>query len=114
MAFEQLSDKLQAVMKKVRGQSRLTEENMEEMHIYKIQIVKGIDIPIIRNKDRWNPNLFPEKAKIEEQVAERKEAKDNKDWAKADEIRDSLKEQGIILFDTKETTTWGIDELYNI
>ena len=31
MAFEQLSDKLQAVMKKVRGQSRLTEENMEEM-----------------------------------------------------------------------------------
>ena len=31
MAFEQLSDKLQAVMKKVKGQSRLTEENMEEM-----------------------------------------------------------------------------------
>ena len=31
MAFEQLSDKLQAIVKKVRGQSRLTEANMEEM-----------------------------------------------------------------------------------
>ena len=31
MAFEQLSDKLQAIVKKVKGQSRLTEANMEEM-----------------------------------------------------------------------------------
>lgn len=31
MAFEQLSDKLQGIMKKVKGQSRLTEANMEEM-----------------------------------------------------------------------------------
>ena len=31
MAFEQLSDKLQSIMKKVKGQSRLSEENMEEM-----------------------------------------------------------------------------------
>ena len=31
MAFEQLSDKLQAIVKKVKGQARLTESNMEEM-----------------------------------------------------------------------------------
>ncbi len=31
MAFEQLSDKLQGIMKKIKGQSRLTEANMEEM-----------------------------------------------------------------------------------
>ena len=31
MAFEQLSDKLQGIVKKVKGQSRLTEANMEEM-----------------------------------------------------------------------------------
>lgn len=46
------------------------EENMEEMHIYKIQIVKGTDIPIIRNRDRWNPNLFPEKTEIEEHFSD--------------------------------------------
>ena len=31
MAFESLSDRFQAILKKVRGQSRLTEANMEEM-----------------------------------------------------------------------------------
>ena len=31
MAFEQLGDKLQAIIKKVKGQSKLTEQNMEEM-----------------------------------------------------------------------------------
>lgn len=31
MAFELLSDKLQAIVKKVKGQAKLTEENMEEM-----------------------------------------------------------------------------------
>lgn len=49
---------------------KYAEENMEEMHIYKIQIVKGTDIPIIRNRDRWNTNLFPEKAKIEERFSD--------------------------------------------
>ena len=31
MAFEILGDKLQAIVKKVKGQSKLTEQNMEEM-----------------------------------------------------------------------------------
>lgn len=31
MAFESLSDKLQKIMKKVKGQAKLTESNMDEM-----------------------------------------------------------------------------------
>ena len=31
MAFESLSDKFQGILKKLKGQSRLTEQNMEEM-----------------------------------------------------------------------------------
>ena len=31
MAFESLSDKLSGIFKKLRGQSRLTEKNMEDM-----------------------------------------------------------------------------------
>ena len=31
MAFESLSDKLTGVFKKIRGQSKLTEKNMEDM-----------------------------------------------------------------------------------
>ena len=43
---------------------------------------------------------------IEALIAERAEAKKAKNWARADEIRDSLKEQGIILEDSAAGTTW--------
>ena len=38
-------------------------------------------------------------------IEKRAEAKKNKDFAKADSIRDELKEKGIILKDTREGTT---------
>lgn len=45
-------------------------------------------------------------AEIEALVEERIAAKKAKDFAKADAIRDQLKEQGIILTDTPQGTTW--------
>ena len=46
-------------------------------------------------------------AEIEQQVQARIEAKNNKDWAKADQIRDQLKEQGVIVEDiTGGTSSW--------
>ena len=41
-------------------------------------------------------------------INERNEAKKNKDYAKADEIRDELKEKGIIIKDTREGTIYEI------
>lgn len=49
---------------------------------------------------------------IEEQVAKRAEAKQNKDYATADEIRANLDAEGIILNDTKDGTTWDFKALY--
>ncbi|MDA9154029.1 cysteine--tRNA ligase [Gammaproteobacteria bacterium] len=43
---------------------------------------------------------------IEQQIALRNTARDEKDFETADKIRDSLKEQGIILDDSSEGTTW--------
>ncbi|MBE6452459.1 MAG: cysteine--tRNA ligase [Alphaproteobacteria bacterium] len=43
---------------------------------------------------------------IEKKIAERANAKKNKDYALADKIRNELKEQGIILEDTPQGTTW--------
>ena len=43
---------------------------------------------------------------IEALIAERAEAKKAKNWARADEIRDSLKEQGIILEDSADGSKW--------
>ena len=42
---------------------------------------------------------------IKELVEQRKEARQNKDWALSDKIRDELKEKGYIVKDTKEGMT---------
>ncbi|MBR2068642.1 MAG: cysteine--tRNA ligase [Candidatus Gastranaerophilales bacterium] len=41
-------------------------------------------------------------------IAQRKEARDNKNWAKSDEIRDKLLKYNIQLKDSKDGTTWII------
>ena len=45
--------------------------------------------------------------KIESLIAERMEAKDNKDYVRSDEIRDELLNMGVAIKDTREGTTWG-------
>ncbi len=48
-------------------------------------------------------------AEIEELIAQRHEARANKDWATADKIRDDLKARGIILKDTPQGVTWTME-----
>ena len=43
---------------------------------------------------------------IEKLIRERNEARKNKDFARADEIRDELKNMGIEIEDTRSGTTW--------
>lgn len=45
---------------------------------------------------------------IEEQIKKRNSAKQNKDWILADQIRDELKDKGIILEDTIKGVRWRI------
>jgi cysteinyl-tRNA synthetase len=48
--------------------------------------------------------ILPEE--IERLIEERQTARKNKDYAKADKIRDTLLERGIILEDTREGVKW--------
>jgi cysteinyl-tRNA synthetase len=50
-----------------------------------------------------------DEAAIEAKIAQRAEAKANRDFALADSIRDALAEQGIILKDSREGTTWVLE-----
>ncbi|WP_250278525.1 cysteine--tRNA ligase [[Clostridium] colinum] len=52
-------------------------------------------------------SLDIDEKQIEELIAKRQEAKNNKDYKLADEIRDSLKEKGIILKDTSKGVLWS-------
>jgi cysteinyl-tRNA synthetase len=56
-----------------------------------------------RDKKGFDP------AEIEKMIKDRNEARDSKDWAKADGIRDRMKEMGIVLEDGPEGTTWRLD-----
>ena len=46
------------------------------------------------------------KVVIEEQIQARLAARKNKNWAEADRIRGWLKDQGVVLNDSHEGTTW--------
>lgn len=39
-------------------------------------------------------------------IIERERVRDNKDWVKSDELRDSLKEKGIVVRDTQDGSIW--------
>ena len=51
-------------------------------------------------------NVGLDEVKIEALIAERNEARDNKNFSRSDQIRDELAEQGIILEDGPGGTTW--------
>jgi cysteinyl-tRNA synthetase len=62
----------------------------------------------------WNVSLLKVRniplteADIGGKIAERKTARDNKDWAKADAVRKELDDNGIILEDKKDETSWKV------
>jgi len=58
------------------------------------------------NKNVSNLNIT--EIDIEKKIAERLEAKKNKNWTKADQIRDELLEEGILLKDSAEGTDWSV------
>ena len=45
---------------------------------------------------------------IEKLIAERTQARANKNWAVSDEIRDKLAEMGVQILDRPEGTTWQV------
>lgn len=65
-------------------------------------------------KQKYISKLGLDIQEIEEQIAKRTEAKENKNYQLADDIRKKLDEKGIILNDSKEGTSWDIKELYNL
>jgi cysteinyl-tRNA synthetase len=46
---------------------------------------------------------------VERMIEERTAARADKDWAKADAIRDRLQEMGVVLEDGPHGTTWRYD-----
>jgi cysteinyl-tRNA synthetase len=67
-----------------------------------------------RTPHEWNVALLKvrniplSETDIEAKIAERKAARDNRDWARADSVRKALDESGILLEDRKDSTSWKV------
>ena len=91
-----------------------------------LMVDKGMLEPIFLKEVRFGGNETPENRvyvpigiakikkhhddEIEKLIEERNEARANKNWAKADEIRDKLKEMNIVLKDTPTGVQWSYIE----
>jgi cysteinyl-tRNA synthetase len=58
--------------------------------------------------DKKKKGKMPEK-EILEMIKKRNELREKKEWEEADIIRLSLQKKGIVLYDTKEGTTWSYE-----
>jgi cysteinyl-tRNA synthetase len=47
---------------------------------------------------------------VEEMIVQREEARSTRDWSRADEIRDSLADRGVVLEDTAQGTRWKLSD----
>jgi cysteinyl-tRNA synthetase len=61
-----------------------------------------------RKKQRWLSRAGITREKIEEQIARREQARKNKGWGEADQIRKELQAVGVILEDTSEGAVWKV------
>ncbi len=78
---------------------------LSEKEISDVELKKLIE-PLYKKFD-LDSSLEPKKA-LDDIIQIRKQARDNKDWEKSDQIRDELLKYNIQLKDSKEGTTWKI------
>ena len=94
--------------------NKLSSANNEEKIIIKNNLIAAGKILGIMLEDPevwlgYNQSSNPQKGEIEGLINQRNEARRDKDFKLADEIRDKLKQQGIEIEDTKSGTIWRKD-----
>ena len=84
--------------------------------VLSLGLIAAADKKRAEDKNKASVSLAPEGAdeelvkRVEALIEERKEAKKQKNFQRADEIRDTLKAEGITLIDTKDGVKWTLDK----
>ena len=92
------------------GNTRLDAAKYSEAHQIRNQVTQMLEVLGLA-PSQWAETSKPREldAEIELLIAQRNQARDNKDFARADAIRDQLKAAGIELSDLPSGTHWSID-----
>lgn len=100
------ADAISVIFEAVRYTNSLETPNKGTLETVKATIIElGNVLGILKNTEK--ASLDDE---IEQLISERTEARKNKNWARADQIRDELKARGIILEDTPEGVKWKFEK----
>lgn len=87
-------------------------------NVHEVYSVLGLfdqnpDEYITKLKNKYLKELDIDEENIKQEIEKRAKAKQNRDFEKADKIRNDLEAKGIILKDSKEGTSWDFKSLYN-
>lgn len=94
------------INKIIDGKEKINKEELENLNKF---FEKWL-IDILGIKDDQESNMMPKIEGLVNLVLDiRKQARENKDWAKSDEIRDNLSELGIKIKDGKEGISWNLE-----
>ncbi len=100
------ADAISAIFEAVRFANSMTSPNKAELLLAKDTILElGNVLGLLKNTEK--ASLDDE---IEALIAERTQARKDKNWALADKIRDDLKARGIVLEDTPDGVKWKFEK----
>lgn len=100
------ADAISAIFEAVRYANSMSTPNKAELEMAKATIIElGNVLGLLKNTQKASLD-----EEIEALIAERTQARKNKDWALADKIRDDLKARGIVLEDTPDGVKWKLEK----
>lgn len=104
MLIAELFDAVKTIQALHDGKETITEQDKATFKAY----MKAFIEDVLGLHPVQSQNVEQLDAAMQLLIEMRKKARDNKDWATSDEIRDKLAEKGIILKDGKDGTTFSI------
>lgn len=94
------------INKLIEGSEKIDEQGLKELN----KLFADWFVEILGITDEQNSNMMPTIEGLVKMIIElRKEARENKDWKKSDELRDQLASLGVKIKDGKEGVSWSLE-----
>ena len=94
------------INKLIEGSAKIDEQGLKELN----ELFADWFVKVLGITDEQNSNMMPTIEGLVKMIIElRKEARENKDWKKSDELRDQLALLGVKIKDGKEGVSWSLE-----